>query len=117
VSLPLRTTPEAEAQIREIDNWWRKNRLASPDLFLDELKESFEIIAGAPQIRTPLPPVASPAGAPSAAQTDTLSRLLRPNRSRGHGARGVACATRGWPAPARVVSRALRIPADSGPVL
>jgi len=50
VSLPLRTTPEAEAQIREIDNWWRKNRLASPDLFLDELKESFEIIAGAPQI-------------------------------------------------------------------
>jgi len=50
VSLPVRTTPEAEAQIREIDNWWRKNRPVSPDLFLNELNESFEILAGAPQI-------------------------------------------------------------------
>lgn len=50
MSLPVRTTPEADAQIRQIDNWWRKNRLAAPDLFLDELNESFELIAGAPQI-------------------------------------------------------------------
>jgi len=50
VTLPVRTTPEADAQIREIDAWWRKNRTASPDLFLGELNESFELLAGAPQI-------------------------------------------------------------------
>jgi len=50
VSLPVRTTPEADVQILEIDRWWRKNRLAVPELFLDELNESFELIAGAPQI-------------------------------------------------------------------
>jgi plasmid stabilization system protein ParE len=50
VSLPVRTTPEAEAQIREIENWWRKNRLAAPDLFINELSESFELLSWAPQI-------------------------------------------------------------------
>lgn len=50
MSLPVRTTPEADRQIREIDDWWRKDRLAAPDLFLKELRESFEIIAAAPQI-------------------------------------------------------------------
>jgi plasmid stabilization system protein ParE len=50
VSLPVRVTPEAETQIREIDSWWRENRLAVPDLFLSELTESFHLIAGAPQI-------------------------------------------------------------------
>ena len=50
MSLPVGTTPEADAQILEIDNWWRKNRPAAPDLFLSELSESFELIAGAPQI-------------------------------------------------------------------
>lgn len=46
----VRVTPEAETQIREIDSWWRENRLAVPDLFLGELNESFQLIAGAPQI-------------------------------------------------------------------
>jgi hypothetical protein len=50
VSLLVRVPPEAEKQIREIDSWWRENRLAAPDLFLSELSESFELIAGAPQI-------------------------------------------------------------------
>ena len=48
--LLVRVTPEAETQIREIDSWWRENRLAAPDLFLSELTESFDISAGAPQI-------------------------------------------------------------------
>ena len=48
--LPVRTTPEADAQIREIDSWWRKNRPRAPDLFLNELSDSFDLIAGAPQI-------------------------------------------------------------------
>jgi plasmid stabilization system protein ParE len=50
VSLPVRTTPEADAQIRDIDDWWRDNRPVAPDLFLDELTTSFDIIRHAPQI-------------------------------------------------------------------
>jgi len=50
VSLPVRTTPEADAQIREVDSWWRKNRPASPNLFADELAASFDIIGNAPDI-------------------------------------------------------------------
>ena len=50
MNLPVRTTPEADAQIREIDDWWRTHRVAAPDLFLNELAASFEIIAHAPQI-------------------------------------------------------------------
>jgi plasmid stabilization system protein ParE len=50
VSLPVRTTPEADTQIREIDKWWRKNRPAALDLLFNELTESFEILAEAPHI-------------------------------------------------------------------
>ena len=50
MSLPLRTTPEVEAQIREIDGWWKENRPAAVDLFLRELSDAFELIEGAPQI-------------------------------------------------------------------
>ena len=48
MSLPIRTTPEADAQVREIDRWWRKNRLSSPELFVEELTEAFDIISHAP---------------------------------------------------------------------
>jgi plasmid stabilization system protein ParE len=50
VSLPVRTTPEADAQIREVDAWWRRNRPASPNLFAEELTVSFNIIGHAPKI-------------------------------------------------------------------
>jgi len=50
VTLAVRTTPEAEEQIREIDSWWRTNRAASPDLFLDELTAAFDIVRHAPMI-------------------------------------------------------------------
>lgn len=36
--------PEAEAQIREIDEWWRANRPLSPDLFAQELSEAIALI-------------------------------------------------------------------------
>ncbi len=56
----VRTTPESDAQIREIDSWWRSNRPAAPDLFLDELSTCFDIIGHAPEIgrlyrRSPVP--------------------------------------------------------------
>ena len=50
MSLAVRTTPEADAQILEIDSWWRRNRHASPNLFADELAASFDIIGHAPNI-------------------------------------------------------------------
>jgi plasmid stabilization system protein ParE len=50
VSLPVRTTPEADDQIREVDSWWRTNRAASPNLFTDELPASIDIIANTPNI-------------------------------------------------------------------
>jgi len=50
VSALVRTTPEADTQIREIDSWWRENRPAAPELFLNELSEAFQIIAAAPRI-------------------------------------------------------------------
>lgn len=50
MTLPVRTTPEADAQIREIDDWWRKNRLASPKLFADELAASFDLVGHAPHM-------------------------------------------------------------------
>ena len=50
MSLQVSTTPEADAQIRTIDGWWRENRRASPDLFLQELDNAFELLASAPQI-------------------------------------------------------------------
>ena len=50
MSLPVTTTPQADAQIRTIDDWWRENRCASPNLFFDELSGAFDIIARAPNI-------------------------------------------------------------------
>lgn len=50
MSLTVRTTPEADTQIREIDDWWRRSRPASPDLSLDELTASFNIISDAPSL-------------------------------------------------------------------
>ena len=50
MKLPVRTTPEADAQIRAIDDWWRTNRPAAPDLFLTELAASFDVIGDAPHI-------------------------------------------------------------------
>ena len=50
MKLPVRATPEAEAQILAIDHWWLTNRPAAPDLFLAELAASFEIIGNAPHI-------------------------------------------------------------------
>lgn len=38
------TTPIADANIRVIDAWWRENRLAAPDLFLDELALAVSLI-------------------------------------------------------------------------
>jgi len=50
VSLRIRFTPEADEQIMEIDEWWRSNRLNSPDLFGNELSRALELISDAPLV-------------------------------------------------------------------
>lgn len=50
MSVRVRTTPEAGAQFRDIDDWWFRNRLAAPDLFLAKPAAAFEIIGHTPQI-------------------------------------------------------------------
>ena len=50
MSLPVRTTPKAEDQIRAIDEWWRTNRSTAPDRFLDELGAAFDLIGETPLI-------------------------------------------------------------------
>ena len=50
MTLPVRTVPEADAHILAIDDWWRVNRSASPDLFLDELATAFDTISQTPGI-------------------------------------------------------------------
>lgn len=42
--------PRALADIERIAQWWRKNRLTAPRLFLDELDRAFITIAAQPEI-------------------------------------------------------------------
>ncbi len=42
--------PEAEAQIEAIDEWWRENRPASPDLFAQELAAAIALIETWPMV-------------------------------------------------------------------
>jgi plasmid stabilization system protein ParE len=53
VSLDVRTTPNADSQVRAIDDWWRRYRTAAPDRFLDELDAAFALIGSAPNIGHP----------------------------------------------------------------
>ena len=41
MNLPVSTTPEADSQIRTIDDWWREHRSTVADLFIDELAAAF----------------------------------------------------------------------------
>ena len=45
---PVRTTPEADLHILEIDSWWRTHRDKAPDLFEQELAMAFRTISSAP---------------------------------------------------------------------
>lgn len=41
---------EAEAQVQQIDAWWRENRRAAPDLFADELDQALVALEDAPAL-------------------------------------------------------------------
>ena len=55
MSLPVRTTPRADTEIRHIDVWWAEHRPAAPDLFLDELADAFALLRVAPDLGQPYP--------------------------------------------------------------
>jgi plasmid stabilization system protein ParE len=38
--LRVELSDEAHAQVRDIDEWWRQNRLSAPDLFTAELTDA-----------------------------------------------------------------------------
>jgi plasmid stabilization system protein ParE len=42
-------SPAAEAQIDTIDRWWREHRRAAPELFIQELAASLQLLALLPQ--------------------------------------------------------------------
>ena len=46
---PVRTTPQADLHIIELDTWWREHRDSAADLFEQELSIAFRTIAAAPQ--------------------------------------------------------------------
>jgi len=48
VTLPVVVALEAARHAGEIDQWWRTNRTAAPDLFRDELAAALEFIGLAP---------------------------------------------------------------------
>ena len=49
MTIPVIVSPEAEAQIEAIDSWWRENREAAPNLFVEELAQAFATIEAAPE--------------------------------------------------------------------
>lgn len=51
--MSVRTTPVCETQIAAIDDWWRANRPKAPDLFLDEVADTFALLESAPALGRP----------------------------------------------------------------
>lgn len=41
---PVRTTPDANLQLLEVELWWATNRDKAPDLFERELERTFDLI-------------------------------------------------------------------------
>ncbi len=54
------TTLLATEQIIAIDAWWRANRRASPDLFIDELADAFQLLEVAPTLGSPWKEASTP---------------------------------------------------------
>jgi plasmid stabilization system protein ParE len=50
MSLPTFLTDTADAQVEEIDLWWRDKRPAAPDLFAQELAEALNLISALPGV-------------------------------------------------------------------
>jgi plasmid stabilization system protein ParE len=49
VPFRVKPTPLAAWQIRNESHWWRRNRTKAPNLFRDELRRAFALIADYPE--------------------------------------------------------------------
>jgi plasmid stabilization system protein ParE len=49
VAFRVNPTPLAARQIRNESHWWRRNRTKAPNLFRDELRRAFDLIAEYPE--------------------------------------------------------------------
>ena len=50
--MQIRTTPRANTQINQIDEWWLQNRTAAPSLFLDEFHDCIALLRQSPRAGT-----------------------------------------------------------------
>lgn len=48
--MKVELSDEAKAEVARVDAWWRQNRRAAPDLFLDELALALVALEDAPAI-------------------------------------------------------------------
>lgn len=48
--MKVELSEEAHAQVKEIDAWWRENRLAAPDLFTHELDQAVLMLEQSPTV-------------------------------------------------------------------
>ena len=55
----LKVVPTAQRHIRQANRWWRENRTAASELFVDELENAFDVITAQPAI-APLAPTKTP---------------------------------------------------------
>lgn len=58
----VESTPDADEHARVIDAWWRAQRPASPDLFLDELTRALALLATLPLLGVPYERQSAPEG-------------------------------------------------------
>lgn len=63
--MKVELSEEADAQVKEIDAWWRLNRLAAPELFTTELEQTLSALGQTPTL-----------GAPYEAGTKGVRRIL-----------------------------------------
>lgn len=50
--MKVELSDEAKAEVARVDAWWRQNRPAAQDLFLDELAQALVALVDAPAIGT-----------------------------------------------------------------
>lgn len=50
MTTPVEISPQAARDLDAIDLWWRANRLAAPDLFLEEFAAALELIGEMPLV-------------------------------------------------------------------
>ncbi len=51
----FRNTPRARRQAAEAEDWWRRNRTASPDLFFEEFLKTLDLLEDTPDMGSPVP--------------------------------------------------------------